>query len=186
MPRAESFRARCGSLDAGTRQLAELAIRDLPVGDLIAEAVAVGLRLWADGDRLRIRGPHGMEGIAWLLLERKAEVLAALRLRSERMMEDATGLALPAACGTAPVADTPSWDAERAAAIVTEVDALIDEALKAVLIADNPARQNVLTNERVIVGRLARECDPFLAAWPQALRDLLARWAAWNKGRGKG
>jgi hypothetical protein len=45
---------------------------------LVAAARAVGLIVVADGDRLTVQGPRGADGLARLLLERKAVVLAAL------------------------------------------------------------------------------------------------------------
>lgn len=45
---------------------------------LLGEARAAGLSVWAEGDRLVIRGPKEAEPVARLLLERKPVVLAAL------------------------------------------------------------------------------------------------------------
>lgn len=47
---------------------------------LLAEARANGLKVRADGDRLVIRGPRQAEPIAKRLLERKREVIEALRV----------------------------------------------------------------------------------------------------------
>jgi hypothetical protein len=183
MPRAGSVWERCRCADASIRELAEKELRDMPAGDFIAGAVALGIRLSEDGDLLRVRGPRGTEGIARLLLGRKTEVLTALRLRGEPTAEDASNPPLTAACSPSPAADTTSRDAERAAAIIAKVDALIDEALKAASVAASPARRNVLANERAIVRRLAREGDPLLGTWPQALERLLARWQEWDDAR---
>ncbi len=179
MPRAGSIWKSCRCSDAGTREQAKRELRDLPVGDLLAEATAAGIRLSAEGDRLRVRGPRGTEGLGRLLLERKAELLAVLAPRTDRVAEGTPGPVPSGECGF-PTTDTAGWDAGRAAAIVAEVDALIDGAWNAAPIADNPARRNVLTNERGIVRRLARARDPFLRRWPQALHDLLARWTSWD------
>ena len=45
---------------------------------LVADAQEAGLTMWADGDRLVVRGPRSAETIARTLLARKAEVLAVL------------------------------------------------------------------------------------------------------------
>lgn len=47
---------------------------------LLAEARAHGLKVRADGDRLVIRGPRQAEAVAKRLLERKREILEALRV----------------------------------------------------------------------------------------------------------
>ncbi len=47
--------------------------------ELLAEARRAGLAVFADGDRLRIRGPRQSEMIARCLLVQKSIVLAALR-----------------------------------------------------------------------------------------------------------
>jgi hypothetical protein len=47
--------------------------------NLIREAGVAGLTVWAEGDRLRIRGPKAADVIARRLVEHKAEVMAALR-----------------------------------------------------------------------------------------------------------
>jgi hypothetical protein len=77
----------------------------------------------------------------------------------------------------------PPWDALAADEVITRVDALIDAALTQGNPANSVARRTVLANEREIVRRLARNQDPFLWHWPQALVGLLARWSAWDSGR---
>jgi hypothetical protein len=47
--------------------------------ELLAEASAGGVTMWADGDRLRVRGPKSAEALLRRLLDHKPDVLAALR-----------------------------------------------------------------------------------------------------------
>jgi hypothetical protein len=49
------------------------------ISDLVAEAQRAGLSLRVDGGRLVIRGPKRFADVAQRLLERKADVLAALQ-----------------------------------------------------------------------------------------------------------
>jgi hypothetical protein len=51
---------------------------------LIAEARGVGLTVLAEGDSLVVRGPRSAETIARRLLDRKADVMAALRQEERR------------------------------------------------------------------------------------------------------
>jgi len=51
---------------------------------LLSDAAAAGLTVWADGDRLVIRGPRAAEAVARRLLEHKPEVVAALEAEPER------------------------------------------------------------------------------------------------------
>ena len=159
-----------------------MELREMPVVDLIAEAEAVGINISTQGDRLRVRGPHNAEALGRLLLERKTEVLGVLLAPRRQAIEAASPPALKKA--SVPSDDPARWDADRAAAIVAEVDTQIAAALLAAPIAAYPARRSVLANEQAIVHRLAWNRDPFVGEWPRALRDLLARWAAWDAGRG--
>ncbi len=45
---------------------------------LLAEANAAGLTVWADGDRLVVRGPRRCAALAQSLLDHKPDVMAAL------------------------------------------------------------------------------------------------------------
>lgn len=45
---------------------------------VLEEARAAGLRVWTEGDRLKVRGPRAAADLALRLLARKAEVMAAL------------------------------------------------------------------------------------------------------------
>jgi hypothetical protein len=47
--------------------------------ELLAAARDAGLKIMVDGDRLVIRGPKSAEALARHLLDRKAEMMAALR-----------------------------------------------------------------------------------------------------------
>jgi hypothetical protein len=53
---------------------------------LLTRARGVGLEVWADGERLVIRGPKRHGDLARALLEHKAEVMAELRAR-DRLIE---------------------------------------------------------------------------------------------------
>src|SRR5579884_2415976 len=60
------------------REMSDKELRVLPVIELIGEAEAQGITLTVADDRLRVRGPRRAEALGRLVLERKAEVLAAL------------------------------------------------------------------------------------------------------------
>lgn len=166
-----------------TRALAERELRSMPAVDLMVEAEAADIRLTVEGEHLRISGPRAVQAFGRLLLDRKSELMTLLA--PPRVRTVGTPLPTdPLASGNADTAgDTLAWDAERASAIVAEVDTLIDTALLGNPVAICPVRRNILANERGIVRRLARDRDPFLARWPQALRRLLRRWAEWDAGR---
>jgi hypothetical protein len=51
----------------------------MSVHELMLQARAAGLTLHVDGDRLVVRGPSSAEALARGLLQRKAEVVAALK-----------------------------------------------------------------------------------------------------------
>jgi hypothetical protein len=72
------------------------------------------------------------------------------------------------------------WDVLRAAAVVAQVNVLIDAALAQRGVAVIPSRRQILTNERLIVRGLELNHDPYLWEWPEALSNLLARWARWD------
>lgn len=70
---------------------------------LLDHARAVGLKVYADGDRLIVRGPRSADAIAQRLLDHKSEVLAALTVApcghcgappaaAQRLWVDATAL----------------------------------------------------------------------------------------------
>lgn len=170
MQRTRPVWEHCGLSSAAMRERTEADLRDLPVTDLLAEAEAADITLAAEGDHLRLRGPKKVESLGRLLLDRKAEVLAALVPAHQQTAEES------AACSPPVAADSSPWDAESAAAIVAEVDAQIEAALLTDPMADKPARRQVLANERQIVRQLARCREPFLWQWPKALRRLLRRW----------
>jgi hypothetical protein len=65
---------------------------------LLAVARAVGLAVTSAGDRLVVRGPKGAAGLARLLLDRKAYVLAALAAEAPPLTRDE----LPLRSWTAP------------------------------------------------------------------------------------
>jgi hypothetical protein len=168
-----------------TRVLADKELREMAVTDLIAEAEAVGITLVAAGDHLQVRGPRNAEPLGRLLLERKTEVLAVRCSPScpsevAAVPEHATERMAPTEVGAQaevePSHPLPPWDATRAAAVLAAVDSLIVAAQVREDIINNPARRNVLANEREIVSRLEQQRDPFLWNWPRALRGLLARW----------
>lgn len=46
--------------------------------ELLRQARAAGLTVWAEGDRVRARGPRRLEPLVYQLIDRQAEVLAAL------------------------------------------------------------------------------------------------------------
>jgi hypothetical protein len=48
---------------------------------LLEEARATGLEVKTEGDRLIVRGPRSAEGLARILLERKAELIVILKMR---------------------------------------------------------------------------------------------------------
>lgn len=54
---------------------------------LLAEAMAAGLEVWAEGDKLVIRGPKQAEEVAKGLLVHKQEVLAHLRHRGTSLYD---------------------------------------------------------------------------------------------------
>jgi hypothetical protein len=56
--------------------------------DLLDRARAAGLRVSADGDRLVVRGAVRLEALAREILDRKAEMLAALRQEAEHAEAD--------------------------------------------------------------------------------------------------
>jgi hypothetical protein len=74
------------------------------------------------------------------------------------------------------------WDATRAAALVAEVDRLIEKELAPGGVANTEARRRVLRNEGSIVRRLQQDRDPLLWQWPEAAFHLLARWATGDRG----
>jgi hypothetical protein len=74
------------------------------------------------------------------------------------------------------------WDATRAAALVAEVDRLIEKEVAAGGAANTEARRRVLRNEGSIVRRLQQDRDPLLWQWPEAAFHLLARWATGDRG----
>jgi hypothetical protein len=75
------------------------------------------------------------------------------------------------------------WDATRAAALVAEVDRLIEKEVAPGGAANTEARRRVLRNDRSIIRRLQQARDPLLWEWPESIFRLLARWAAWDTGR---
>ena len=75
-----------------------------------------------------------------------------------------------------------AWDATRAAALVAEVDRLIEKEVAAGGAANTEARRRVLRNEGSIVRRLQQDRDPLLWQWPEAAFHLLARWATGDRG----
>ena len=77
------------------------------------------------------------------------------------------------------------WDATRAAALVAEVDRLIEKEVAAGGAANTEARRRVLRNEGSIVRRLQQDRDPLLWQWPEAIFRLLARWKAWDTERSR-
>lgn len=185
MQRARSVCERDGSADVAMRESTEAELRGLPVMGLLAEAEAAGITIAVEGDHLRIRGPRRAKALGRLLLDRKTEVLALLMSSRQRAAEASAPTEDSAASGPPVAADPARWDAQRAAAIVAEVDAQIEAALLSAAIAANSARRNVLANERQIVRQLAQHRDPFLWQWPRALGRLLQCWAEWDAERGQ-
>jgi hypothetical protein len=83
------------------------------------------------------------------------------------------------------LASPHGWDVMRAAAVVAQVNVLIDAALAQRGVAEIPSRRQILANERQIVRGLELHHDPYLWEWPEALSNLLARWARWDAARVK-
>jgi hypothetical protein len=54
---------------------------------LLAEAKAAGLAVWAEGDKLVIRGPRRAEALAEELLSRKGEILTLITRQSDVNVE---------------------------------------------------------------------------------------------------
>ena len=167
----------------------------MSAAELLAAAKKAGLQVGVDGDRLVVRGPRTGEELGRQLLQRKQQVLGELRspLRLTARGAMAPSMAV-ASVSLAAVQATGNVDAEgegqpatrwdvRSTAVVSKVDAMVETALANRHISGDRARQNVLRNECGIVRRLAREGDPFLWEWPEALRVLLARWATWDGAR---
>jgi hypothetical protein len=81
---------------------------------------------------------------------------------------------------TPPVlAEVPSggtWDPNRAAQAIAEVDRLIDAALAAGDVANTPSRRRILEDDKAIVRSRAHEQDPIVWGWPASVGALLARW----------
>lgn len=73
-----------------------------------------------------------------------------------------------------------TWDADRAAAVVTEVDRIIKKEVAPGGAANTEARRRVLKNDGSIVRRLQQARDSSLWEWPAATFRLLSRWAAWD------
>jgi hypothetical protein len=82
----------------------------------------------------------------------------------------------PQPCGPIENYIHESWDAERAAAVLVEVEGLIDAALAPGGVANTQARRNVMANERAIIRRHVETQNPCVWTWPDSLRNLLARW----------
>ena len=78
-----------------------------------------------------------------------------------------------------------AWDATRAAALVAEVDRLIEKEVTPGGAANTEARRRVLRNDRSIIRRLQQARDPLLWEWPEAIFRLLARWTAWDHERNR-
>jgi hypothetical protein len=76
-------------------------------------------------------------------------------------------------------------DTARAAALVAEVDRVIEKEVAAGGVANTEARRRVLRNEGSIVRRLQQDRDPLLWQWPEAIFRLLARWKAWDTERSR-
>jgi len=175
--------------------MSEPSWRARSAAELLAAAKQAGLQVWVDGDRLVVRGPRTGEELGRMLLQRKQQVLGELRSPLRPTAREAMAPPITeSSVRHAAVQATGNVDAEgegepairwhvRAAAVVSEVDAMVEAALASRHISGDRARQNVLRNECAIVRRLAREGDPFLWEWPEALRVLLARWATWDGAR---
>ena len=175
--------------------MSEPSWRSMSAAELLAAAKRAGLQVGVDGDRLVVRGPRTAEQLGRQLLQRKQQVLGELRSPSRPTARGAMAPPLAvASVRQAAVQATGNVDAEgegeaatrwdvRAAAVVSAVDAMVEAALASRHVSGERARQNVLRNECGIVRRLAREGDPFLWEWPEALRVLLARWATWDGAR---
>ena len=175
--------------------MSEPSWQAMSAAELLAAAKQAGLQVGVDGDRLVVRGPRTGEELGRQLLQRKQQVLGELRspLRLTARGAMAPSMAV-ASVSLAAVQATGNVDAEgegqpatrwdvRSTAVVSKVDAMVETALANRHISGDRARQNVLRNECGIVRRLAREGDPFLWEWPEALRVLLARWATWDGAR---
>jgi hypothetical protein len=100
---------------------------------------------------------------------------------------EVVGDALPSTAGqtgsTEGATGRVPWDADRAVALVAEVDRLIETEVARSATANTEARRRVLRNDGAIVRRLQQARDSSLWAWPEATLHLLARWAAWDRGR---
>jgi hypothetical protein len=175
--------------------MSEPSWQAMSAGELLAAAKQAGLQVWVDGDRLVVRGPRTGEELGRQLLERKQQVLGELRSPLRPTAPGAMSPPMPvSSLSHAAVYAMGNVDAEgegepatrwdvHAAAVVSAVDAMVEAALASSPLSGDRARQNVLRNECGIVRRLAREGDPFLREWPEALRVLLARWATWDGAR---
>ena len=100
---------------------------------------------------------------------------------------EVVGDALPSTAGqTGPTEGATGlvpWEADRAVALVAEVDRLIAREVTRCGSANTEARRRVLRNDGAIVRRLQQARDSSLWAWPEATLHLLARWATWDRGR---
>jgi hypothetical protein len=125
------------------------------VGELLAEARAVGVSVFLDGERLVIRGPRSAEGLGRQLLGRKAEVAPLLQ------------------------AEAPAgWDQAKADAVLAEALALVDAAAAGA--AD--VRRRVLEVTRGVLRRWHGRRDPLLWGATDVVKRMLGRWRVADAG----
>jgi hypothetical protein len=127
--------------------------------DLLAEARAAGLTVRSEGDRIIVRGPRQAEALMRRVLDRKADVLAAL--------------ASPAPTTTSTADD---WDDARAAQVVAAVHARIDRALQVGGEADTDARRKNALIDKKLAEDFRRERDLTLWGFLANVEGVLARW----------
>jgi hypothetical protein len=70
-----------GSVATNSEIIEVFAMRD-SVDVMLAQAESAGLKIWAEGDRLKIKGPRSAEPLAKEIISRKPEVLEHLRAQA--------------------------------------------------------------------------------------------------------
>jgi hypothetical protein len=131
----------------------------LTAAELLARADRAGLKVEADGERLRVRGPREHQDLGQELVRRKVEVLAALAGAHPQGLRSV---------GTAPC--RTAWDA--AGAVVSECDKIVAAGLPAL----SAPQRNVAEVYLGLVRRYAERRDELLWTMPDFLRGELIRW----------